>query len=77
MVYDSEDVEEARLSVPGPCIHHWASKSRIAAHLRETDCVAGHVGLELGNVVANYPFEGRCDSWKLPNSQETISPFIE
>ncbi len=23
----------------------------------ETDCVAGHVGLELRNVVANYPFE--------------------
>ena len=27
------------------------------AHLRETDCVAGHIGLELRNVVANYPFE--------------------
>jgi len=24
---------------------------------------------DLGNVVANYPFEGRCNSWKLPNSQ--------
>ena len=23
----------------------------------KTDCVAGHVGLELRNVVANYPFE--------------------
>jgi hypothetical protein len=23
----------------------------------ETDCVAGHIGLELRNVVANYPFE--------------------
>ena len=32
--------------------------SHRAAHLRETDCVAGHVGLELRNVVANYPFEG-------------------
>jgi len=31
---------------------------RRAAHLRETDCVAGHVRLELRNVVANYPFEG-------------------
>jgi len=28
-----------------------------AEHLRETDCVAGHVRLELRNVVANYPFE--------------------
>src|SRR5258708_3691250 len=24
---------------------------------RRPDCVAGHVGLELGNVVSNYPFE--------------------
>ena len=23
MVYDSEDVDEAQLSGPGPCIHHW------------------------------------------------------
>jgi len=23
MVYDSEDVKEAQLSGPGPCIHHW------------------------------------------------------
>jgi HAMP domain-containing protein len=28
-----------------------------AAHLRETDCVAGHVGLELRNVDTNYRFE--------------------
>jgi hypothetical protein len=30
-----------------------------AAHLRETDCVAGHVGLELRYVVTKYPFESR------------------
>jgi hypothetical protein len=24
---------------------------------RRPDCVAGHEGLELGNVIANYPFE--------------------
>ena len=23
MVYDSEEVDEAQLSGPGPCIHHW------------------------------------------------------
>src|SRR5262249_51642029 len=33
-----------------------------AAHLRETDCVAGHVGLELRNVVANIPLKARADS---------------
>ena len=30
MVYDSEEVEEAQLSGPGPCIHHWGSRSTIA-----------------------------------------------
>jgi hypothetical protein len=30
MVYDSEDVEEAQLSGPGPCIHIGGSKWRIA-----------------------------------------------
>ena len=23
MVFDTEEVEEAQLSGPGPCIHHW------------------------------------------------------
>ena len=40
MVYDSEDVEEAQLSGPGPCIHHWgievddreAAAAKIRAH---------------------------------------------
>jgi hypothetical protein len=36
-----------------------SARSRSALRLTptETDCVAGHVGLELRNVVANYPFE--------------------
>jgi hypothetical protein len=34
-----------------------AAESPCVAHLRETDCVAGHVRFELRNVVANYPFE--------------------
>ena len=37
-----------------------------AAHLRETDCVAGHVRFELRNVVANYPFE---NSWRFAGNQ--------
>ena len=40
MVYDSEDVEEAQLAGPGPCIHHWgievedreAAAEKIRAH---------------------------------------------
>jgi len=39
-----------------------------AAHLRETDCVAGVAGLELRNVDANYPFES---SRGFPGSEPT------
>jgi hypothetical protein len=40
-----------------------------AAHLRETDCVAGHIRLELRNIVANYPFERSCRFLEMkPNS---------
>jgi Bacterial extracellular solute-binding proteins, family 5 Middle len=34
-----------------------ATSCRMSLSSRETDCVAGHVGLELRNVAANYPFE--------------------
>jgi integrase len=40
------------------------------AHLRETDCVAGHVGLELRNVDANYRFER---SHRLPVSSRILA----
>ena len=30
---------------------------QVRSALTETDCVAGHAGLELKNVVANYPFD--------------------
>jgi len=41
----------------------------------ETDCVAGHVRLELRNVVTNYPLESSIDFQEInPNSSraETI-----
>ena len=41
-----------------------------APHLRETDCVAGVVGLELRNVVANYPFER---SRRFPESSRILA----
>jgi hypothetical protein len=34
-----------------------AAESPCVAHLRETDCVAGHVGLELRNPCASHVFE--------------------
>jgi hypothetical protein len=42
--------------------------SRRAAYLRETDCVAEHIGLELRNVAAIIPLKGRTD---LPKSSES------
>ena len=38
---------------------NWPSRrtGRIEELLQRPDCLAGHVRLELGNVVANYPFE--------------------
>ena len=42
-----------------------------AAHLRETDCMAGHVRFELRNVVANYPFES---SRGFPRSSVPAAP---
>jgi hypothetical protein len=47
--------------------------SCVSQSKRELAPWAGHVGLELGNVVANYPFEGRRDSWKAAEFTETIS----
>ena len=41
-----------------------------AEHLRETDCVAEVVGLELRNVVAKYPFES---SLRSPGSSRILA----
>ena len=43
---------------PGGAAHHFAfGDLRRLRRCRETDCVAGHGGLELRNVGKNYPFE--------------------
>src|SRR5262249_22630374 len=49
MTYDSEDVEEAQLSGPGPCIHHWGIEvedrdtyvAKIKANGGTVRCLAG------------------------------------
>jgi hypothetical protein len=41
--------------------------------LCRADCVGGHVGLELGNVVANYPFERSLRFLEAAEFTETIS----
>jgi hypothetical protein len=46
-------VETARANVDA-ALSGW---SRCCAWIAETDCVAGHEGLELRNVSAKYPFE--------------------
>ena len=46
-----------------------------AAHLRENDCVAGHVGLELRYVVTKYPFESRAGFPRIPADFWPQRPF--
>ena len=44
MVYDSEDAEEAQLSGPGTCIHHWGAEvDDIAAAAETIKALGGEV----------------------------------
>jgi hypothetical protein len=46
----------------GPSVKQLTHRSAVLNSIRRRpDCVAGHVRLELRNVVANYPFESSTD----------------
>jgi lactoylglutathione lyase len=51
MVYDSEEAQEAQLSGPGPCIHHWGievdDREAVAAKIRA-----------MGGTILSEPGEG-------------------
>ena len=51
MVYDSEDVEEAQLSGPGPCIHHWGIE------VEDRDSYIAKIKANGGTIISN-PDEG-------------------
>ena len=51
MVYDSEDEEEAQLSGPGPCIHHWGIE------VEDRDRYMAKIKANGGTIISN-PDEG-------------------
>ena len=51
MVYDSEDEEEAQLSGPGPCIHHWGIE------VEDRDGYMAKIKANGGTIISN-PDEG-------------------
>jgi lactoylglutathione lyase len=51
MVYDSEDEEEAQLSGPGPCIHHWGIE------VEDRDGYVAKIKANGGTIISN-PDEG-------------------
>jgi lactoylglutathione lyase len=51
MVYDSENVEEAQLSGPGPCIHHWGIE------VEDRDSYVAKIKAN-GGVIISEPGEG-------------------
>ena len=51
MVYDSEEVEEAKLSGPGPCIHHWGIE------VEDRDAYAAKIQAAGGTILSR-PGEG-------------------
>ena len=71
MAYDSEDVEEAQLSGPGPCIHHWGIE------VEDRDSYVAKIKANGGTIISE-PSEGalkfraldahgcrNCGSWSL------------
>lgn len=51
MVYDSEEVEEAQLSGPGPCIHHWGIE------VEDRDAYMAKIAANGGKIISE-PGEG-------------------
>lgn len=51
MVYDNEEVEEAQLAGPGPCIHHWGIE------VEDRDAYVAKIQANGGTIIS-HPGEG-------------------
>jgi len=67
MVYDSEDVEEAKLSGPGPCIHHWG----IA--VEDRDATAANVEANGGTMISRE----EKGAWKFRAPDGTVAEIVK
>src|SRR5262249_24518928 len=65
-------IGDAVIDMPTPAAARVSRRRQLT--LQRSDCVAGHVGLELRNVGANYPFER---SRRFPGSSRILAtePF--
>jgi lactoylglutathione lyase len=67
MVYDSEDVEEAKLSGPGPCIHHWGIE------VDDRDATAAQIEAGGGKIISRE--EG--NAWKFRAPDGTVAEIVK
>jgi lactoylglutathione lyase len=67
MVYDSEDVEEAKLSGAGPCIHHWGIE------VDDRDATAAQIEAGGGQMISRE--EG--NAWKFRAPDGTVAEIVK
>jgi lactoylglutathione lyase len=67
MVYDSEDVEEAKLSGAGPCIHHWGIE------VDDRDATAAQIEAGGGKIISRE--EG--NAWKFRAPDGTVAEIVK
>jgi hypothetical protein len=67
MVYDREDVEEAQLSGPGPCIHHWGIE------VEDRDSYVAKIEANGGTIISE-PGEGAL-KFRAPDG--TVAEIVE
>jgi lactoylglutathione lyase len=67
MVYDSEDVDEAGLSGPGPCIHHWGIE------VDDRDAVAAQIEADGGTMISRE----EKSAWKFRAPDGTVAEIVK
>jgi len=67
MVYDSEDVEEAKLSGAGPCIHHWGIE------VDDRDATAAQIEAGGGKMISRE--DG--SAWKFRAPDGTVAEIVK
>ena len=67
MVYDSEDVEEVKLSGAGPCIHHWGIE------VDDRDATAAQIEAGGGTIISR---EDK-SAWKFRAPDGTVAEIVK
>ena len=67
MVYDSEDVAEAKLSGAGPCIHHWGIE------VDDRDATAAQIEASGGTIISRE----EKNAWKFRAPDGTVAEIVK